>query len=168
MSTIEGYNRGKAQKAAEKLRVVAAALAVNHHQRKCREKAQPCTHMLSSFQLCSREGHLLAAVLSYFSSCWGLTAPAELLLELTLAGLGQNASTAASQVCANPAGSGGKCGQARGKQAIPPAQGEVTGSWGQDRNSFLPTHSQRSEKDAASGLCVLTIKVCHLAGSHQK
>lgn len=35
-----GVRRG-AQKRAEKLRVVAAALAVNHHQRKCGEKAQP-------------------------------------------------------------------------------------------------------------------------------
>lgn len=141
MSTTEGYNR-EAQKAAEKLRVVAAALAVNHHQRKCREKAQPCTHMLSSFQLCSREGHLLAAVSSFSFSHQGLFAPAELLLKLTPAVLGQNASTAKSQVSANPAGPGGKCDQARGKQAIPPAQGEVTGSQGQDRNSFLPTHLQ--------------------------
>lgn len=70
------------------------------------------------------------------------TAPAELLLELTLTVMGQNASTAESRLCANPAGSGGKCGQEREKQAIPPAQGEVTGSQGQDRNSFLPTHLQ--------------------------
>lgn len=81
-------------------------------------------------------------MLSYSSSPRGLTAPAELLLKLTLAVLGQNASTAESQVCANPAGSGGKRGQARGKQTIPPAQGIVTGSQGQDRNSFLPTHLQ--------------------------
>lgn len=72
----------------------------------------------------------------------GLTVPAELLLELTLTVLGQNASTAESQVCANPAGSGGKHGQARGKQAVAPGQGEATSSRGQHRNSFLPTQLQ--------------------------
>lgn len=54
-------------------------------------ESSACAHVFSSFQLCSRDGHLLlTAVSSYSSSHPGLTTSAELLLELSLAHLGQN------------------------------------------------------------------------------
>lgn len=102
-----------------------------------------CAHVLSFFQLCSRDGHLLSAVSSYSSSHPGLTAPAELLLELIPAHLGQNALSELQQLNHRSIltqlslrASALQCGQTAEKQVTPAAQGALTGSQGPDGSRF--------------------------------